>query len=326
MFSSTKLGLVVLAGLLILIAVAILIHPQTKDLVKINQIWGENMQVADLQSAALRKIVQDNLQGQTGEYAVWIEELKGTASAVLNEDLEKYSFNDDDPFPAASLYKLILLSAVYQQIEEGVLKKEEILSATKTHLSEVYGGIDFGYENFGRKIEYPVEEALERVGRISDNFAAILLAEKLRENSDQWQESGVKISSDDPLALMAEKLGLKQTVFGINSQTSASDMAIFLKALSGGQVVSKTSSEEIIKVLGLSQINDRIPALLPEEVRVVHKTGELSGVRHDVGIVYLKDHPYIIVLLSKDLPFEDEGVQTLSNLSKAVFDYFSQKK
>jgi beta-lactamase class A len=100
-------------------------------------------------------------------------------------------------------------------------------------------------------------------------------------------------------------------------------MSTYFKALYKGEIVSKTAADDILSILELSQLNNRIPDQLPEGTKVIHKTGELSKIRHDAGIVYLEGHPYIIILLSKDLLFEDDGIETLSNISKAVFDYFS---
>src|SRR3990172_10033939 len=122
----------------------------------------------EFESSSLQKVVQKNLAGKEGTYAVYIESLK---------DGEKYGYNEISIFPAASLYKLILLAAVYKEIEGGFIKTDDMLSATKTHLAEILGGVDYGYEDWPETIGYPVSEALERVGRISDNFAAIMLTE-----------------------------------------------------------------------------------------------------------------------------------------------------
>ncbi len=310
MSSSTKLGLFVLAILFLLVAGSYIFrsHNQT-ELIKISHIFGSNIRIFDFQSSALRAIVQKNFQNQPGEYAVVVEEM------VVSGEGEKYSVNANTPFPAASLYKLILLAAAQQQIADGTLTKEEMLSATKTHLSEIFGGVDFGYEQSGEQISYSVDEAMIRIGRISDNFAAIMLNERLRKNQ-----------TEDPLVKMAKQLNLFQTTFAELPTTCAKDVATYFKALYRGEIVSKTASEDVIRILELSQLNNRIPEQLPKDIRVIHKTGELAGVRHDAGIVYLDKHPYIVVLLSKDLPFEDDGVQNLSNISKAVFDYFSNKK
>ena len=48
------------------------------------------------------------------------------------------------------------------------------------------------------------------------------------------------------------------------------------------------------------QFKSGIPAGLPREARVAHKTGEISTIAHDAGLVYLPGrHPYALVVLTE---------------------------
>jgi beta-lactamase class A len=265
------------------------------------------------QSDELQKIVQKDLQNQKGSFAVYIEDL---------QDHERYQFNELELFPAASLYKLVLMAAVFQQIEQGKLTLDQQTTSNKFHLSQILGSEDFGYEEMPDQITFTVEEALTRMGTISDNYAAIMLTEKVKANvrSDN--------KNSDPLTEMAEKLGLRTTNFGDGETlitTTAYDIGRLFKSLADGQVVSKEASDKILEVLSKSKINNRIPAELPKDLKISHKTGELSRIRHDAGIVYLPDRSYVIVLMSKDLQYEDDGVEVLGKISKDVYDYFNGK-
>lgn len=259
----------------------------------------------------LANIIQKNLAGINGHFAVYIEELPSSPSATLT-NARKYALNANESFPTASLYKLVLLAAALKEVELGGLKLEDPITGSKSDLTKKLGNLDFGYEDMPENIQFSVEEILERIGRISDNFVAIMLTEKLRSNG-----------SNDPLLLMAKELGMENTSFEGITNTTASDIALFFRKLYRGEVVSKSASAKIMEVLALSNINNRIPALLPEEVKVIHKTGELPLLRHDAGVV-LASHPYLIVLLSKDLEFEDDGVDTLAKISGDVYDYFNK--
>lgn len=294
--SKTRFGLVCLLGLLALVI--------------FSNLGPSKTYTAEYESSNLQKIIQQDLLKNQAGGVVAVSVLSLTSE-------EKYNFNEKELFPTASLYKLILLAVAMQAMEEEKLKMDDQISSTKSHLIEVFGGEDFGYQEMGERISFSVEEILQRIGRISDNFAAIMLAEKLRSI---YQGQNI-----DPLEGMAQKLGMKKTGFGDMPTTTAEDITTFFKALYQGQVISKKSSDKIIEILSLSKINDRIPANLPEGVRVVHKTGELPKVRHDAGIVYLPGKDYIIVLMSKDLNFEDSGVEFLAKISKDVYEYFMLK-
>jgi beta-lactamase class A len=57
---------------------------------------------------------------------------------------------------------------------------------------------------------------------------------------------------------------------------------------------------------------------------VAHKTGSITGVQHDSGIVFLPDgRKYLLILLSKNLKSADEGVKTLAQISKLIYDYIN---
>jgi beta-lactamase class A len=69
------------------------------------------------------------------------------------------------------------------------------------------------------------------------------------------------------------------------------------------------------------QLNQRIPAGLPEGTVVAHKTGSLRGVRNDAGIVYAAQ-PYVIGIFSKRLSDEDAGVRAMVEISRTIWGVF----
>lgn len=324
MKSGTKLGIIVLIILIVLIALSRILIPNQK---RVNM----NLTVPHLdltktfnyefESSKLGKIIQQDLQGKDGKFGIYVENLN-TA--------EQYTLNEKEAFPAASLYKLVLMAAILKEVEEGRLSLDDRIYGTKSGLAETLGGVDFGYEDYSEDIEFSVDEALTRVGRISDNFAAIMLTNKLRTIRLSGDEGS---DSTGLLLKMTANLGMSNTDFLSDPiNTTAFDVASYFKRLYNGQIVSKTVSTQIMDYLALSNLNNRIPAKLPEDVKVIHKTGELSKVRHDAGIVYLPQEDssasakaYIIVMLSKEVPYEDDAIELMAQISKDVYIYFKDK-
>ncbi len=248
-------------------------------------------------------IVENRLKDQPGDYAIVIESLDGDLT-------QRYSYHADRLFPSASLYKLFLLATAYEAIGEGDLKMNQTIAASTDHLNEVLGGVEFGYEGLaGENISYDVKYILDRIAGVSDNYAAIMLAEKL--TWDRVREQAVKI-------------GANRTIIREPISTTANDVALFWRKLYFGQIYSRQASEELIDLLATARINNRIPAELPAGLKIAHKTGELARLRHDSGIVFIENKPYLIVLMSKDLEGEDDGIELLANISKDIYDYFSK--
>jgi beta-lactamase class A len=251
----------------------------------------------------LRPIIEQNIKDKDGEYAVVVESL----SPAINEQVY---WNDKTPYPAASLYKLYLIAAVYQAIQNGEITEDTVISATVDHLDAVLGGPEFGYEGISGTISQPVSYLLSRVATVSDNYAAIMLAEKVG-----W----------DNVRAQAYIIGASSTSIQDPITTTASDTALYFRKLYNKEIVSPEASQKMMDLLSTAQINNRIPDKLPDDLKIAHKTGELSRIRHDAGIVFLEGNPYIIVLMSKDLKGEDTGIETEAQISKDIFDYFSSK-
>ncbi len=257
----------------------------------------------DPESTGLKKIVENKLKGQKGDYAVVVKQ-------IGDKKEEHYSYQADKVIPAASLYKLFLLAAAFQEIEKGSLKEDQLISDSKDRLTQVLGAEEFGYENSGDTIEYPVSEILTRIATISDNYASVMLAEKIG-----W----------DKVQSQADKIGAKNTRIKAPISSTAGDITLFYEKLYSGEIVSKDASNKIIDLLSKSQLDSRIPNELPDSLKIAHKTGELAYLRHDAGIVFLENKPYIIVMMANNVPFEDDAEKLESELSKQIYDYFSSK-
>lgn len=247
-----------------------------------------------------------------GDYAIYVKDLKpgGKRNVYINSDRV---------YEAASLYKLFLIAAVFDSINRGNLTLDTKISAKLSHLEAVLGSVDFGYQDLsGDEVAtYTVEECLDRISRISDNYAAIMLAEKVGWGAIQDA---------------ANELGATSTTIKNPITTSAEDIGLMLEKTYNGQMVSFEASEQTIDLLAKAQINNRIPAKLPKTdpstgsvIKIAHKTGELSQVRNDAGIVFLEGNPYVIVLMTKNLKGEDEGIENLAEISRIVYEYYSAK-
>jgi beta-lactamase class A len=60
-------------------------------------------------------------------------------------------------------------------------------------------------------------------------------------------------------------------------------------------------------------------------VKVAHKTGSISKVEHDSGIVFLPDgRKYVLVVLSKELDDNEKGKETIAKISKLIYDYLTE--
>jgi beta-lactamase class A len=77
----------------------------------------------------------------------------------------------------------------------------------------------------------------------------------------------------------------------------------------------------MLDILHAQEFRSGIPAGLPGEARVANKTGEISTVAHDAGIVYLPDRdPYVVVILSEWKPETSGRREAIAQISRAVYE------
>jgi beta-lactamase class A len=116
-----------------------------------------------------------------------------------------------------------------------------------------------------------------------------------------------------------DKLGMKKTRLnrrlydferenqGIQNVFAPQEIGELLEKMYMRTLISRSASEFLEEVLLQQQINHKIPAKLPYDFKVAHKTGEEEGTTHDAGIVYAKE-PFVVCFASNDTDvpeFED---------------------
>lgn len=257
----------------------------------------------------LEKITEDAFEKNDGRYAVVIKNLKTD---------EFYSYNGDDKFNSASLYKLWIMAVAFQKIKDGVLDENETLSAPVQKLNDILSTATLTptpdnvtpTPSIGEpeRVSMRAGFAMENMITLSDNYAALLLASR---------------SGTLSVTNFLKDYGFRNSNFKEPPQTTASDIALYYEKLYKGGLVDKEYSARMIEILKNQTLNDRIPKYLPKDIDVAHKTGELFNVKHDAGIVFTSQGDYIIVVLSetKDSRIASE---IIAKYSKEIYDYFTK--
>lgn len=212
------------------------------------------------------KVAEKNIYDLTPKLNKWAEEniepLPGKWSVKINFLEENFSWQrySTQTMKAASLIKLPVIGAFYNQVEEGELSLDDELD--KSTLGEL------------------ASLALSH----SDNGAWQVLQEEIGQ---------AKINS-----LMLE-WGMKETSL-VDNTTTAEDISLFLTKLYNGEILSDEYKNKMLADLTDTIYEEQIPTGVPEGIRVAHKVGYLDDVVSDVGIVYFPNNPYVLVIMSQE--------------------------
>src|SRR5262249_11136039 len=131
---------------------------------------------------------------------------------------------------------------------------------------------DAGTMELGDGETLTVAEALERMVTLSDNASAVMLGGRV----GAWRINAT-----------LGGLGMDTSHYSLERMTtSALDMLHMIELIADGRAVSKAASADMVHLLLRQRVNDRLPRLLPYDVQVAHKTGNLPGTVNDVGVLY----------------------------------------
>lgn len=236
----------------------------------------------------------------------------------------QWSYNADTYFHAASTMKLAVLLGVFRQVERGELTLEAPVHVRNRFTSivnqqpfmlDLANDADPGvYSNLGKTM--PVRDLTYQMITTSSNLATNLLIEvvgvpAIQTALEEMEIGGIKVlrGVEDQPAYDA----------GLNNEVTANGLLKLLRIIAEERAYSKSACREMLKIMLDQQFKSGIPAGLPNAAQVAHKTGNISTVHHDAGIVYMKDRkPYVLVILTQ---FRAETGRTtaVAEISKDIF-------
>ena len=252
----------------------------------------------------------------------------GATVAVSYLDLEtgeSVSINEDSVFHAASTMKVPVMIEVLKRAQSGSFSLDQGVLLVNQFASIVDGSpysLDAGedgdtalYERIGERV--PIRDLMRRMITRSSNLATNQLIAL----------TGARNVTETARALGARNIHVlrgveDQKAFdrGMINTTTSNDLAVLLRAIDQGQVLSPASSAEMREILLAQEFNEKIPAGLPAGTRVAHKTGEITAVSHDAAVVYPAGRrPYILVVLTKGLRESAASSKLIADISRLVW-------
>jgi beta-lactamase class A len=278
---------------------------------------------AQMTMQQLKDSIQSEIALQKkGTYAVAFKNLSNGEQILINEN---------ESFHAASTMKTPVLIEVYKQqkkgkfsLDDSVTVKNEFRSIVDSSVFTLNPADDSElklYEAIGQKKTW--RELVIEMITFSSNLATNMIIELVGTNNVMKTMRRMGAKNIQVLRGVEDSKAFEK---GLNNTTTAQDLMIIFEAIARGKAVNKNASKEMVDILLQQHFNTIIPAKLPSNVKVAHKTGSITGVFHDSGIVYLPDgRKYVLVLLSKNVEDEGSASSFLASISETIYHYVVQK-
>ena len=242
-----------------------------------------------------------------------------------SETTLQWSYNADHYFHAASTMKLAVLLGVFRQVERGELSLDAPVHVRNRFTSIVNQEpfmLDLGrdadpdvYGHLGKTL--PVRELAYWMITLSSNLATNLLVEVIGISSVQLALDELDIDGMRVIRGVEDQAAFEA---GLNNEVTANGLLKLLRLIAEERAYSKEASEEMLKIMLDQQYRGGIPAGLPKAARVAHKTGNISTVHHDAGIVFLEGRkPYVLVILTQFAAETGRGT-AVADVSRDIFN------
>ena len=225
-----------------------------------------------------------------GVYGVYVENLVSG---------HQYGLFQKQTFPMASLVKLPVILTLYQEAEADRLNLEDEYPLRE---ADKLGGAGILQSQPAGSV-YTYRQLAQLMGHYSDNTA---------------YNVALKVLGLAKVQRTIEQLGMASTALA-DFETTPADMGLFFRRLYAGKLVNNLHQQEIFEFLTTTVFEDRIPAGVPEGVRVVHKVGTEIGNFADAGIV-MAPQPFVLVIITQDAR-ESEALTALPEISRLVWEF-----
>ena len=230
--------------------------------------------------------------------------------------------NADTRFHAASTMKLAVMVELFRQAEAGTFSLDDPLTVSNTFKSIVDGSAyslsaaddseNDTYARVGQTLS--LRELCERMITVSSNLATNLLIEKLGINDIRRTVASLGADGMDVRRGVEDS---KAFAAGLSNTTDARGLLVLLDAIGHGKAVSPAASASMVAILERQKFAEGIPAGLPAGTRVAHKTGSITRIYHDAGIVY-RTRPYVLVVLVRGLDDEKKAHALVAEITRVV--------
>ena len=272
-------------------------------------------------SNSIADTIQPLIKGYQGDVAVAVYHLESDTH---------WSIRGDVVMPTASLIKLPVMIEAYRQVAAGKVQLDQRIDLRKEDMVQGSGILT---SHFSPGTSLSLRDAIRLMIVYSDNTATNLVVDAIglpattaamKELGYTETQLNAKVFRRD-VSIAPER----SEKYGLGS-TTAHDMVNLVTRLKRGELASLESTEAMLDHLVQCDDKSRFSLLLPTKVKVAHKTGSVTRVRTDAGLLMGPGCTIALCVLTdnnKDIRWTDDnaGNKLSADIAKAVYELLAPK-
>jgi len=235
-----------------------------------------------------------------------------------------FSLNADRVFPTASSIKIAVLVELYRQDQEtrsgakGKARLDDTYTFDPKDLvedSRIMAGLTAGVTHVTNR------DLAQFMVAVSDNAAANILIDRVGKDNVNATLRALGLSKT---MLRRKMIDIAAARRGDENVATPEEMVRLLEPIYKGKVLNNEATAALTKQLSTLK-QSYIPRLLPENVQVANKPGELEAVRTDSGIVFAANRPFAICVMSAYDRDERAAERAISEVALEAYRYFEMR-
>ena len=263
-----------------------------------------------------RQLLRQRFETEVTEIASRVDGVLGVT--ILDPATgDRISVQGGTVFTQASAIKLPILVTLMRQVEAGEQNLDEVVTLAA---SDIVPGSGVLQQLTPGKVSLSLRDVATLMVTVSDNTATNMIIDRVGMPKVNAEMARLGLSSTKLQRKMQDRTAWEENRENLSTPDA---QARLLELLYKGEILSAKSREEIDRILTIPKPG-QLRTLLPGGTKVAHKTGTLSGVVVDVGIVYLADRPFIVSAMGNWLADADQAERAISEIALAAYRYFDR--
>lgn len=208
---------------------------------------------------------------------------------------QELAWNENEPMMAASVIKLFIMAEAYRRIEAGTLDKNRLVTIHKENCVPSCGALTYMHDG----LQVTVEDLYTLMIILSDNSATNYMIDILGEDSIN---EGIRALGFSDTVLNRKMYDTEKASRGIQNYITAAEVGSLLTQMARGTLISPEASADMLRIMKDQRLNGKIPFYIhtiPDHADIAHKTGEDTGITHDVGVIFTRQ-PFVVVFCGNE--------------------------
>jgi len=264
------------------------------------------------------------LDARVGEMVERFDGVMGVAIVDLSDGRTIFK-NEDRVFPTASSIKIAILLELYRQEQEarggaqGKAKLDDVYSFDPKDLvedSQIMAGLTAGVTRVTNR------DLAQFMIAVSDNAATNALIDRVGKDNVNATLRGLGLTKT---MLHRKMMDIAAAKRGDENVSTPQEMARLLETIYKGKALNKELTAAFIKQLKTLKKDSYLSYELPPGVEIADKPGSLDGVRTDSGIIFAKNRPFAISVMTAYDRDERAAEHAISEVALEAFRYFQMR-